>query len=123
MNLGHGRRQCPVPAAQRTLHVIDSNGIFEVKVLFCGCSRASGHSFPQYTQLIRAGWFPATMNIPHTAVTFRCLDDFGHKSNQGKLTGYDYYNSLMHMMDSPELDPPKVSEHRPHFARTTDLRV
>ncbi len=50
------------------------------------------------------------MHIPATAVTFRCLDDFCHKSNQGKLTGYDYYNSLMHKMDSAELDPPKVSD-------------
>ncbi len=111
VNLGHGRRQCPVSEGRmpRTMQIIDSNGVFSMKVQFCACSRATGVAADQYIQLIRAGWFPATMRVPQTAVTFRCLDDFGHKSNQGKLTGYDYYNSLMHRTDNTELDPPNVS--------------
>lgn len=59
--------------------------------------------------MLRARWFPATVTTPATAVTFRCLDAVCHLNNQGKITGYDYYESLMHATDNVELDPPNVS--------------
>lgn len=91
------------------MHVLDVNGIFKIKVRFCGCSvsRGATGSAP-YIQLIRARLFPATAKIPQTAFTFRALTLASHLNNQGKLTGYDFYHSLMHLTDNAEIDPPKV---------------
>ncbi len=110
VNLGHGAQACPSPQGNtREMQVIDTNGIFTTKVRFCGCSLSRGANAEQYIQLLRARWFPCTISTPSSAVTFRCLDAVCRLNNQGKLTGYDYYQSLMHAADSAELDPPKAS--------------
>ncbi len=122
VNLGHGMEVCPSPQGNvREMQVIDTNSIFTTKVRFCGCRLAWGPNTEPYTQLLRARWFPCTISTPSSAVTFRCLDDVCRLNNQGKLTGYDYYQSLMHAADSAELDPPKVSarHHTCTFAHST----
>ncbi len=98
----------PKDRAPRSMTIIDLLGVFTVRVRFCGCSCSTGAANEQRTQLLRMRWFPATAAYPHTAVTFRCLDNVCHLNNQGKLTGYDYYQSLMHATDNAELDPPNV---------------
>lgn len=110
LNLQHGVQPCPVPLGSvRNMHILDVNGIFKAKVRFCGCSRSSGTSASDaYVQLIRACLFPATAKIPQTAFTFRALTLASQLNNQGKLTGYDFYHSLMHITDNAEIDPPKV---------------
>lgn len=110
IDLGHGNQECPAPKDRtpRSMQIIDLFGVFTVRVRFCGCSRSNGAASEQRTQLLRMRWFPATTTSPHTAVTFRCLDHVCHLNNQGKLTGYDYYQSLMHATDNAELDPPNV---------------
>ncbi|KLO04113.1 hypothetical protein SCHPADRAFT_796130, partial [Schizopora paradoxa] len=109
VNLGHGRGEsCAVPSNVRELQVIDINGIFITKVRFCGCVQSSDHLTEPFIQLLRARWFPCTIAVPSTAVTFRCLDAICRLNNQGKLTGYDYYQSQVQATDSAELDPPKV---------------
>lgn len=113
VNLQHGARQCPAPSGGiRNIHVLDVNGIFNVKVRFCGCSISSGTSGSDaYVQLMRARLFPATAKIPKTVFTFRALTLASHLNNQGKVTGYDFYFSLMHLTDNAEIDPPKVCCH------------
>ncbi|KLO07282.1 hypothetical protein SCHPADRAFT_984381 [Schizopora paradoxa] len=39
VNLGQGRESCPYPLSNlREMQVIDTNGVFTMKVKFCGCS-------------------------------------------------------------------------------------
>lgn len=91
------------------MHVLDVHGIFKINVRFCGCSVSSGTTASDtYVQLIRARLFPATAKVPQTAFSFRALTLASHLNNQGKLTGYDFYHSLMHLTDNAEIDPPKV---------------
>ncbi|KLO10990.1 hypothetical protein SCHPADRAFT_831771 [Schizopora paradoxa] len=107
VHVGHGDGVCPSPVCvTRDVQVIDSNGIFVLKVRFCNCPLA-GSGGAHFLQLLRIRWFPCTIKTPSSAVTFRCLDTVCRLNNQGKLTGYDYYQSLMQGMDSAEIDPPK----------------
>ncbi|KLO04227.1 hypothetical protein SCHPADRAFT_808133, partial [Schizopora paradoxa] len=107
VNLGHGRGSCASPTAICVMHIIDANGIFTTKVRFCGCELTSERVTEPFVQLLRARWFPCTISAPSSAVTFRCLDAVCRLNNQGKLTGYDFYQSQVHAADSAELDPPK----------------
>lgn len=58
---------------------------------------------------MRLRWFPASPQRPATVVTFKCLDLFHKITVQGKLTGYDYYQSLIHLTDNTDINPPRVS--------------
>ncbi|KAF7303544.1 CxC2 domain-containing protein [Mycena indigotica] len=62
---------CDRPMAGRSdFVVLAANGIHEVAVDFCGCM---GHD-ADCVQLLKAGWYPATMEFPRTAATLSCLD-------------------------------------------------
>lgn len=111
MNFLHGSGDCPAPAGPvKTMHVIDLNGIISVSIRFCGCSRSTGRAGLPHVQVLRSRWYPATFDHPQTAVTFRCLDFACQLNNQGKITGYDFYHSLVHLTDITDIDPPKVGD-------------
>ena len=61
-----------------------------------------------YQQLLRARWFPASPSKPRTVITFECLTLFHKLSNQGKLSGYDFYETLVHLTPNSYTDPPPV---------------
>ncbi|KAJ7155748.1 hypothetical protein C8R46DRAFT_910450 [Mycena filopes] len=95
VQLGHSPfKRCTAPKPSKkgfvTLH---SNGIHEVEVDFCGCEGAAAAGTPDI-QLLRAGWFPATHDRPHTAATFAVLDQFQQVTCQAKTTMYDFYHTL-----------------------------
>ena len=63
----------------------------------------------QRTQIIRAGWFPATFDRPQTAFTFESLDTFHELTLQGKTSLYDFYYTVLHKTDNLELNTTIVS--------------
>lgn len=66
MQLGHPLGvKCvnPKPAPGDHFVIMDTCGIHDVALAFCGC--ASAHN--DVTQLLRAGLFPATIQQPETA--------------------------------------------------------
>lgn len=79
-----------------TFEVLDLTGQHTVTISFCGCSGAPH----QRVQLLRLGWFPATTNRPNTAFTFDLLNTFQLINLQGKLSVYDFYQSLLHKTDN-----------------------
>ncbi|KAH8106480.1 hypothetical protein DFH11DRAFT_1549960 [Phellopilus nigrolimitatus] len=98
---------CPAPEGSiRTITVMDIGGIHSVNVVFCGCSASSGNAGHAYVQLIRQRWFPASHRLPQTVTTFNCLEDFHLMTVQGKLTGYDYYQTLVRKTDNTGINPP-----------------
>ncbi|KAH8105040.1 hypothetical protein DFH11DRAFT_1518992 [Phellopilus nigrolimitatus] len=104
---GHKGGLCPNPEpVSRAITVIDVSGIHKVKVTICDCSAASGEAGLLHNQYLRAGWFPATYKSPQTVVTFSCLSQFHLLTVQGKVTGYDYYESLVRLTDNTNIDPP-----------------
>ncbi|KAF7326888.1 CxC2 domain-containing protein [Mycena venus] len=97
---------CTVPLPSKggfvTLH---TNGIHEVNVDFCSCEHANANGPPE-VQLLRIGWFPATHERPHTAATFEVLCQFHLETLQAKVTMYDFYRVLEHLMDNTGVKPP-----------------
>lgn len=111
-NIGHGGSTCPsvdTSAPPFKLVIIATNGVHEIKIRWCTCSRSLGKASEHWVQLMRMRWFPASHARPKTAVTFDCLDLFHKLTLQGKLTGYDYYQSLLHLTNNTDVDLPRVS--------------
>ncbi|KAJ7858428.1 hypothetical protein B0H13DRAFT_1640476 [Mycena leptocephala] len=55
---------------------------------------------------MRAGWFPATHERPHTAATFAVLDQFHQETLQAKVTMYDFYGVLEKLTNNTGVKPP-----------------
>jgi hypothetical protein len=70
--------------------VVHTNGLHFVDVYYCGCNKAP----EPRRQLLREGWWPATVVEPQTAFTFAVLSTFHRLSLQGKISAYDFYRSL-----------------------------
>ncbi len=106
VQLGHPHGEAcayPCPSGRQVV-VIDIEGIHKVNVWFCGCHRAR----PLYVQMLRARWFPATVELPRTAVTFAVLQHFQMMTFMSKVSGYEYYHSLVRLMDNTGVQPPPV---------------
>ena len=100
VQLGHGGDACKHPDIMRSqLTVLDVNGIHQVNVAYCNCEKAIG-SFERRIQLLRAGWFPATLDRPKTVITFDALDLFHALTLQSKITFYDFYHTLVRRTDN-----------------------
>lgn len=76
--------------------VIDADGIHSIALNYCGCQKA----VPQYTQLLRARLFPATVTQPKTAATFRVLETYQTLSNVAKISGYEFVMAVTRRMDN-----------------------
>jgi hypothetical protein len=78
--------------------VFDMSGIHPISIDYCSCPV---DNLPdRQTQLLRAGWFPATFSRPNTAFTFDCLNTFHEHTLQGKGNLYDFYYLLTRKTDN-----------------------
>lgn len=96
VQLGHPVGDCldPLPA-HKDFVVMDTNGMHNVSIRFCGCSTVS-----RPAQLLRYGWYPATTTLPKTCVTLRLLKLFHQLTLQGKVSGYEVYRALENLTDN-----------------------
>ena len=101
VQLGHcDGSQCanPIPA-RRDFCAIDINGRHPLSLRFCGCDQAAtAGSYVQ--QLMRYELYPATHFEPNTAITFRMLEHYHIQSLQGKISMFDYYETLERLTDN-----------------------
>ncbi|EIN06945.1 hypothetical protein PUNSTDRAFT_33123, partial [Punctularia strigosozonata HHB-11173 SS5] len=81
--------------------VFDSEGYQHVNVRFCECSGRL-----RWQQLIDIGWYPASVDRPKTAFTFRFLDAFHRITLQGKISLHDYYLSVVNKTNCAGTDRP-----------------
>ncbi|KAJ7576758.1 hypothetical protein C8J56DRAFT_899390 [Mycena floridula] len=58
-------------------------------------------------QLLRAEWYPTTIDHLKTAITFRMLEKFHLLNLSGKVSTYEYYKCLQHLTDNTETEIPK----------------
>lgn len=115
IQLGHDGADCAAPAAKSTdFEVLDTSGQHTITLSFCGCP---GAPHPR-VQLLRSQWFPATTNRPNSAFTFDVLNMFQLLNLQGKISAYDFYESMMRKTDNLGISRCKVKG-----ASTTPLRV
>ncbi|KAH9899133.1 hypothetical protein C8Q73DRAFT_639748 [Cubamyces lactineus] len=101
IQLGHADRSvCSNPRPARAdFCVIDVSGQHRANVLFCGCEHAGMSGTPSQ-QLHRHRLYPATDTEPNTALTYRVLEHYHIQSLQGKMSMFDYYQSLLRLTDN-----------------------
>jgi hypothetical protein len=103
--LGHSGGRCPCPEpGPKNFVVFDISGPHWISVDYCRCG-----TLPNYVQLLREKWFPATLSRPQTVFTFDCLEMFHELTLQGKTSLYDYYHTLLRRSDNANLKTPIVS--------------
>ncbi len=106
IQMNHIDMVCGNPCAAMTdFTVLDVNGIHKVAVDFC----AHEECLLDQVQLLRYGWFPATVWYTQSCATFQLLEHFQTVSLASKISIYEYYQGLMCMMDAMEVSLPKVS--------------
>jgi len=87
---------CPIRPYAGAFTVVDLNGIHDVTLLFCGCETKEF----LFLQLLRFGWFPATVKAPRTAITLRMLKFFQILSFESKSTAFEFESTLSRMTDN-----------------------
>ena len=86
--------------------VIDHRGPHDICARLCDCSRLE--TSRTIVQLLRAGWWPATIEHPETAIDIRTLKQFHALALQGKVNAYDYWLSLQRVASNSGMRDVKV---------------
>ena len=81
--------------------VFDLSGIHRLVFRYCHCDRRTA----KHIQLLRARWFPATIERPSTAFAFDFLDFFHKLQDQSKCNPYDFYNAVLQRTNAAGLNP------------------
>ncbi|KAF9021224.1 hypothetical protein BDZ89DRAFT_1138143 [Hymenopellis radicata] len=103
--LGHedGSR-CIMPRIEpRPIVVMHTTGLHEVSVRYCNCLEAT----PRRIQLLRFGWYPASVQLPATCATLQLLDLFHGLTLNGKLSAYNFYKTMIYLTDALGIKVPK----------------
>ncbi|KAJ6462537.1 hypothetical protein C8R45DRAFT_1064445 [Mycena sanguinolenta] len=96
--LGHGGFPCFAPdVAIRKLTIIEAPIIHEIRISYCKCSHSDDADNVQ--QLLRNGWYPATVTDPGTCATFRSLESYRLYNVVGNMNVRDFITSLERITD------------------------
>ncbi|KAF7325883.1 CxC2 domain-containing protein [Mycena kentingensis (nom. inval.)] len=94
--LGHGGFPCPYPDVHtRSMTVVDAPYIHQVRFKYCCCPKS--RNVRDLQQLLRHGWYPATVKNPRTCATFRTLRSFRLYNVVGNLNMTDFVASMHRM--------------------------
>ncbi|KAJ7768842.1 hypothetical protein B0H16DRAFT_1452770 [Mycena metata] len=96
--LGHQGAPCPRPnAVVRSLVVLDTTGVHEIKYRQCGCARAE--TLNPVKELVRNAWYPASATNPDTCATLKALDMFRVLNVIGNVNAHDFVTALERLTD------------------------
>ncbi|KAI0083406.1 hypothetical protein BDY19DRAFT_998587 [Irpex rosettiformis] len=105
--LGHQGKQCPSVGRMKLRFVVcHTNGFHEVDVGFCSCATQREGVIPDWIQLLRHGWYPASRERVSTAFTFRVLEAFHELNLQAKTSLHDYHKTLNRITDNSGTSEP-----------------
>ncbi|KAJ7728446.1 hypothetical protein DFH07DRAFT_969878 [Mycena maculata] len=91
--VGHGGGPCVFPdPKKRTLTVLEHPYIHQLHFRYCNCSK-SDHADP-IQQLLRNGWYPATVVDPGTCTTFTTLETFRLQNVVGNMNPHDFITAM-----------------------------
>ena len=109
IQLNHNGFRCdnPIPCHANML-VLHTNGIHEVAIQYCGCSRAQA----QHIQLLRRRLYPSSQLIVKTCVTFELMRQLHFFSLATKASTYDFYRALEKSTNNTGIKLPR-SKYRP----------
>ena len=95
---GHNGLPCPKygPGCTDVLfHIVDINGIHNTRVRFCECTLDN-----RSTQLLKAGFFPATLTQTRMAFSFNLLKWFHRLHLESKVSAFDFVGGLRRVTDN-----------------------
>ncbi|KAK0227246.1 hypothetical protein EDD85DRAFT_776903, partial [Armillaria nabsnona] len=107
VQLGHeDGTQCFAPEhGHVNFTMIHVNRLHKLNIDFCNCWERVSHR----RQMLRYGWFPATVIQPWSATTLEALDLFMACTLTSKMCAFNFYKSVCYLMDPLGLAIPKVS--------------
>lgn len=90
--IGHSGEHCPNASfsTSETLTVVDITGLHFLRVFWCQCVQ----SWDRAHQLLQMRLYPASVQAPRTAFTFRVLDDFLLSNKISGCPANSYYDRL-----------------------------
>ena len=91
-------------ACHSAMLVMHTNGIHQVAIRYCGCSKA----IPQHLQLLRRGLYPASQLSVKTCASFQLLDLLHKFALTTKSSTYDFYRALEKLTNNTGIDVPKL---------------
>ncbi|KIJ55894.1 hypothetical protein M422DRAFT_150547 [Sphaerobolus stellatus SS14] len=100
--MGHAGELCPHVTTEfgpQKLVIADVNGLHEVMVGWCRCAASKSSA----KQLFARRLFPASMDRPRTAFTFRLLKQFHMLSNVARITPWDFVGTLQRLTEALDL--------------------
>ncbi|KAJ7480228.1 hypothetical protein B0H11DRAFT_1724998 [Mycena galericulata] len=96
--LGHGGFACVFPDSRaHKMTVIEAPIIHQIVVRYCKCSKSD--SADNIAQLMRNGWYPASITDPGTCATFKSLEAYRLYQVVGNLNVNDFIHALEHATD------------------------
>ncbi|KAJ7454342.1 hypothetical protein B0H11DRAFT_2244997 [Mycena galericulata] len=97
--LGHGGLPCIFPDDKiHRMVVIEAPIIHQIKFRYCKCEKSD--TAENLEQLMRNGWYPATVTDPATCATFRSLEAFRLYSVVGNMNVKDFVTSMERVTDA-----------------------
>ncbi|KAJ7870131.1 hypothetical protein B0H13DRAFT_1634924 [Mycena leptocephala] len=91
--LGHGGFACVFPDEKvHKMTVIEAPTIHQVRVRYCSCSKSDNAD--NLEQLLRNGWYPASVTDPGTCATFKTLEAYRLYNVVGNMNVNDFIHSL-----------------------------
>lgn len=106
VQLGHSHDICYHPDTGCDMTIIDSHGIHTVAVNFCACERSL--TAMKHVQLLRAGWYPASMADPQTCATLAALEEFHLLNVKGALNVHDFIGAVSRRTNAAKITMPPV---------------
>ncbi|KAK0499303.1 hypothetical protein EDD18DRAFT_1460281 [Armillaria luteobubalina] len=90
--------------AKQGSDVCDMCRVEEQGSYHCTISADVANAQPHYVQLLHRQWFPASVEIPRTAITFQALCHYQMLSFMSKISAYEYYHSLARLVDNTGME-------------------
>ncbi|KAF9536370.1 hypothetical protein CPC08DRAFT_652149 [Agrocybe pediades] len=109
LQLNHSSTYCdnPVPCHENML-ILHVNGIHDVSVQYCGCTRA----IPHHIQLLRRRLYPASQLSVKACASFELLELLHKLALTTKASTYDFYRALEKLTTGLGYDVP-ASRYKP----------
>jgi len=97
LHLGHYGMACPniAPPSSppKKMLVVHRNGMHQVRLVYCQCAGAPDN----ISQLMEAGFFPATTEHPQTVFTQTVIKEFRMHRHESAMTAHAYHAALQHL--------------------------
>lgn len=118
IRLGHNGRYCSNSRPKRSITIVHKHGIDTACVEYCGCLAPKDIvRVPDATQLLEAGFWPASWMQPRMAFTLHVMKEFQRLANTAGINARDYLATLAAKTDN--VNPDSTTDRYRKFLAST----